>query len=91
MSSNTYGASQWEVAREAATGRATHHGGHAPDVSAGPPFGSKNDLWRAVLPGLDVVGEVMIDPAGIAQVRNLDTDKLKRLRVLGLTLLAGRG
>lgn len=40
------------------------------------------------MPGLDIVGEVMVDPAGITQIRNLDADNVKRMSVLGFALLA---
>ena len=42
------------------------------------------------MPGLDVIGEVVVGPAGVAQVRNLDADNVKGVRVLGFALLARR-
>jgi hypothetical protein len=56
----------------------THHRGHAPDIGASTPFRTENNLRRAVLPSLDVIGEVMIHPARIAQISNLDGYRLKR-------------
>ena len=49
-----------------------YHCGHAPDVGTCAPFGSEDDFWRAVLSGLNIVREVVTDPAGITQVGNLD-------------------
>ena len=49
--------------------------GHActgPDVSRWTIAGSKQDLEGAILPRLDVLGEVVVLPARVAQVCNLD-------------------
>lgn len=42
-----------------------YHRSHGPDISAGTPLGTENDFGRSVLTGLDIVGEVVTDPAGI--------------------------
>jgi hypothetical protein len=39
---------------------------------------------------LDVVGEVVVDPAGVPEVGNLDADDVAGLHILGLALLARR-
>lgn len=49
-----------------------HHARHAPNVSTRPPLCTKNDLWRPVLPCLDIVCKVMANPAGVSQISNLD-------------------
>jgi hypothetical protein len=41
------------------------------------------------LPGLDIVGEVVIDPAGISKVGNLDADDVAPCRLIDLALIAG--
>lgn len=48
-----------------------HHTGCAPNISRGPIASPKQHLQTPVLPGLDVLCEVMIYPAGIPQVGNL--------------------
>lgn len=57
--------------------RQTYHSCHAPDVSAGTPFAAKNDFWRSVLSRLDVVCEVVPNPAGVAEICNLHRDLLE--------------
>lgn len=47
-------------------GGATYHCSHTPDVCAGTPFRSQNYLRRPVLPCLNVIREVVINPAGVA-------------------------
>ena len=54
----------------------TYHGSHAPYVGAGAPFRAEDDLGRPILPSLDVVGEVVVDPARVAEIGNLDTDDI---------------
>lgn len=64
----------------------TYHAGHTPDIRTRAPLGAQNDLWRAVLACLDVVGEVVADPTRISQVRDLHGYDLKLevvIRVLG--------
>jgi hypothetical protein len=41
------------------------------------------------LPRLNIIGEMVIDPARIAQVGNLDANHLKRMRIIRLALVAG--
>ena len=54
----------------------SHHfengAGKAPDVSGGVVVSTDYDLWRAVLPGLDLRGKVVVSPATIAHVANLN-------------------
>lgn len=50
------------------------HARHAPDVGGSAPLCTQDDLWRAILPGLDVVCEMVVHPAGIAEIGNLDGD-----------------
>jgi hypothetical protein len=68
----------WEDLAEVPLGRlhrglgvGTHHCSHAPDVGTSAPFGSEDDFWGSVLSGLNVIGEVVAHPAGIAQISNL--------------------
>jgi hypothetical protein len=49
----------------------THHGSHTPDISACTPLRAENDLWGPILSGLDVVGEMVSNPARIPQISNL--------------------
>ena len=53
-----------------------YHGRHAPDIRTGTPFCAQDDLWRSVLPGLDVVREMVCDPARVSQIGNFDRDDL---------------
>jgi hypothetical protein len=39
---------------------------------------------------LDIVGEVVVDPASVPEVGNLDADNVAGLHVVCLALLAGR-
>ena len=71
-------------------GSSAYHCGHAPDIGAGTPFRPENDLGRPVLPRLDIVREVVVDPAGVAEVRNFNADDIERVRIIRLPLLAGR-
>lgn len=79
--------------QRAAEGRRekTYHGSHAPNICAGSPFRTQYDLRRSVLPRLDIICEVMIDPAGVSQIRNLDADDVERVGILCLALLARGG
>ena len=47
------------------------HAGTGPDVSRWTVAGSEQDLERAILPRLDVLREVVMLPARVAQVSNL--------------------
>ena len=47
------------------------HAGTGPDVSRWTIAGSEQDLEGAILPGLDVLREVVVLPASVAQVGNL--------------------
>ena len=52
----------------------TYHAGHAPNIGTGSPLAAQDDLGRSVLSCLDVVGEVVRNPARIAQVGDLHID-----------------
>lgn len=67
-----------------------YHSCHAPYVGARSPLGAEDHLGRPVLACLDVVGEVVVDPAGIAEVGDLDADDVTSLHIVGLALLACR-
>lgn len=47
---------------------------HRPAIRSIIPFVSKDDFRTPVLPGLDVVGKVVIDVASISEIRNLHLD-----------------
>jgi hypothetical protein len=49
-----------------------------PHVHALIPTRSQNDLRTPVLPRLNVVGKVMINPTGVAQIGNFDRDTFER-------------
>lgn len=68
----------------------TYHGSHTPHVGAGTPFRAKDYLGRPVLSRLDIVCEMVVDPARVAQVCNLDADDVEA-EFLSLALLASRG
>lgn len=63
-----------DVAAHAGSNQMTYHSSHAPHIRASPPFRTEYHLGRPVLSCLDIVCEVMVHPAGVAQVCNLDTD-----------------
>lgn len=75
MSSKTWlvleGAQFW-VMDQVLESERSYHARHTPHVRAGAPFGAKYNLRRAVLPRLDVIGEVVPNPACVTQVSNLD-------------------
>ena len=50
------------------------HAGSRPDVSLGTVPRSEEDFEAAVLPSLDVLGEVVSHPARVAQVGDLDLE-----------------
>lgn len=35
-----------------------------PDVGSGSPLCAENHLWTSVLPRLNVIGKVVVDPSG---------------------------
>lgn len=55
------------------------HAGDAPHVGRGAVAGADQHLQRPVLARLYVLGEVLVRPAGVAQVRHLDAHLLARL------------
>jgi len=54
-----------------ACGKLESHAGQRPQVGACRVAGAEDDLQRAVLARLDVLGEVVVGPAGVAQVGDL--------------------
>lgn len=71
-----------------------YHGRHAPNICASSPLGAEDDFGGAVLSGLNVVCKVVVHPAGVAEVGDLDADDVRGVGVFGLALLAcggGRG
>lgn len=52
----------------------TYHACCAPDVSWGPILGTDQHLHGPVLPSLNILSEVLVHPAGVAKVCNLDLD-----------------
>ena len=50
----------------------SYHSRHAPNIGTCPPFGAQDDFWRAVLSGLDIICEVVSDPASVSKICNLD-------------------
>lgn len=68
--------------------RRAYHSRHTPDIGTGAPFGTQNHLRRPVLSGLNIISKVMVDPAGISKIRNLDTDNFESMWILGLSLLS---
>ena len=56
----------------------TDHARHTPNICTRTPFGAQNDFRGTILPGLDVIGKVMTDPASVAQISNLDRDDVYR-------------
>ena len=49
----------------------TYHGSHTPNIGTGAPFAAQDDFWGSILSRLDVVCEVVPDPTGIPEIRNL--------------------
>lgn len=70
--------------------RRSYHAGKTPDVSAGTPRATADDLGRPVLAGLDIVCEMTVDPTGVPQVGNLDGELEVGGRVRDLLLLVQR-
>jgi hypothetical protein len=50
----------------------THHSSHTPDVGTGAPLRPEDDFGRAVLSCLNVVCEVVSNPACITQIGDFD-------------------
>ena len=48
--------------RDDETDNTTHDASHAPNIRAGPPSRTKDDLGTSVLSCLDIVREMMLDP-----------------------------
>ena len=59
--------------QEVPGGELEGHAGRAPDVSRGSIARPDNDLQGPVLPGLNVVSEVVMLPTRVTQVSDLDT------------------
>ncbi|KAI6771839.1 hypothetical protein HG531_009464 [Fusarium graminearum] len=60
-------------------------------TSASTPFGTQNHFGRSILSRLNVVGKVVVDPASIAQICNLDADNVEGVRIFRLALVTCRG
>ena len=54
----------------------TYHASHTPDVSTRSPFGTQDDFGGSILPRLDIVGEMMSNPASVTEIGNLDRDSI---------------
>ena len=68
----------------------TYHASHTPYISTCAPLGAQNDLGGSVLSSLDIVGEVVADPAGVAEISNLDRDCVEK-HILGHLLVGSCG
>lgn len=68
-----------------------YHSCHTPYISASTPFGTQNHFGRSILSRLNVVGKVVVDPASIAQICNLDADNVEGVRIFRLALVTCRG
>ena len=55
----------------------TYHGGHTPNIGTGAPFAAQDDFWGSILSRLDVVCEVVPDPAGVSKIGDLNGDLLE--------------
>ena len=56
-----------------------HHTSDTPDVSAGTPvFAAEDGLGCTILPGLDIFRIVFLRRGGVAEVSNLDRDRVER-------------
>jgi hypothetical protein len=62
----------------------THHSSHTPNIRTGAPLRPKDYFRRTVLSRLDVVCEVVSNPACITQIGDLDGNNIN---ALGLVLL----
>ena len=65
--------------------RQAYHSSHTPDISTRAPFGTENNFWRPILSGLDVVCEMVTDPACIPKICNLDRNCIHSFVYLFLT------
>lgn len=66
-----------------------HHCSHAPDIGTGAPFRAQDHLGRPILPSLDIIRKVVINPARVTQVGNLDANDVETESIIvGLALLA---
>lgn len=54
--------------------RGVYHCSHTPHICTRAPFRSQDDFRRSILPGLNVVCEVMSHPARVSEIRNLHRD-----------------
>lgn len=69
----------------------SYHRRHAPDIGTCPPLGAQDDLWRAVLSGLDIVCEVMSHPASVPKICNFDRDGIHSFCYIFLACFLWRG
>lgn len=68
--------------------KGAYHGRHAPHVGTRSPLSTEDNLGGPVLPRLDVVREVVVNPARVTKIGNLHADNLEVERLLDLALLA---
>ena len=61
-----------------------YHAGKRPDIRSLVVLDSQNNLWRPILSGLYLGLEVVVGPAGISKVSDLEME-LSYIRVLILT------
>ena len=69
---------------EVTSGHFENHACEGPEVSTRAILSSDDDFWGAILPGLDLSRKVMISPAPIAQVTDLELEVLTKLRSTAL-------
>jgi len=60
-------------------GGETYNTGDTPDIGSRAPFCTEDDFGTTILPGLNVVGKMVIDPGSIAEISNLDGDPFGRV------------
>merc|ERR1719150_2227518 len=66
------------------------HAGKGPDISRSAVARAYQHLQGPILPGLNVLSEVVLDPTGVTKVGNLDLEVLHHLNAgVGLPLLLG--
>lgn len=64
----------------------THHSSHTPNIRTGAPLRPKNNFRRTVLSRLDIVCEVVSNPACITQIGNLDGNDINAFGLIFLEL-----
>ena len=64
----------------------THHSSHTPNIRTGTPLRPKNYFRRTVLSRLDIVCEVVSNPACITQIGDLDRNDINAFGLVFLEL-----